>query len=100
MSPRNSRMAFTKLNDDDRVKSQRNLRRANIMLNSFLLRYAYNWAGRSVWYDRSVGIAEAAGSNPAPSTNRKINEQLKKLISSCVLFLLCCHSVCRLRVFL
>jgi hypothetical protein len=26
------------------------------------------WAGRSVWYDRSVGIAEAAGSNPAPST--------------------------------
>jgi hypothetical protein len=27
-------------------------------------------AGRSVWYDRSVGIAEAAGSNPAPSTLR------------------------------
>ena len=27
-------------------------------------------AGRSVWYDRSVGIAEAAGSNPAPSTMR------------------------------
>jgi hypothetical protein len=27
-------------------------------------------AGRSVWYDRSVGIAEAAGSNPAPSTVR------------------------------
>jgi hypothetical protein len=27
-------------------------------------------AGRSVWYDRSVGIAEAAGSNPAPSTTR------------------------------
>ncbi len=25
-------------------------------------------AGRSAWYDRSVGIAEAAGSNPAPST--------------------------------
>ena len=25
-------------------------------------------AGRSVWYDRSVGIAEDAGSNPAPST--------------------------------
>ncbi len=28
-------------------------------------------AGRSVWYDRSVGIAEAAGSNPAPSTTRE-----------------------------
>jgi len=28
-------------------------------------------AGRSVWYDRSVGIAEDAGSNPAPSTVRE-----------------------------
>ncbi len=26
------------------------------------------WAGRSAWYDRHVGIVEAAGSNPAPST--------------------------------
>jgi hypothetical protein len=25
-------------------------------------------AGRSVWYDRHVGIVEAAGSNPAQST--------------------------------
>ena len=27
-----------------------------------------NWAGRSAWYDRNVGIVEVAGSNPAPST--------------------------------
>ena len=27
-----------------------------------------SWAGRSVWYDRHVGIVEVAGSNPAPST--------------------------------
>ena len=26
------------------------------------------WAGRSVWYDRHVGIVEVAGSNPASST--------------------------------
>ena len=26
------------------------------------------WAGRSAWNDRGVGIAEVAGSNPAPST--------------------------------
>jgi hypothetical protein len=26
-------------------------------------------AGRSVWHDRHVGIVEAAGSNPAPSTS-------------------------------
>jgi hypothetical protein len=26
------------------------------------------WAGRSVWYDRRVRNAEAAGSNPARST--------------------------------
>jgi hypothetical protein len=25
-------------------------------------------AGRSAWYDRHVGIVEAAGPNPAPST--------------------------------
>lgn len=29
------------------------------------------WAGRSAWNDRSVGIAEDAGSNPAPSTTRE-----------------------------
>ena len=28
-------------------------------------------AGRSAWYDRIVGIDEAAGSNPAPSTTRE-----------------------------
>ena len=27
-----------------------------------------DWAGRSAWNDRHVGIVEAAGSNPAPST--------------------------------
>jgi hypothetical protein len=26
------------------------------------------WADRSVWHDRHVGIVEVAGSNPAPST--------------------------------
>jgi hypothetical protein len=26
------------------------------------------WASRSAWYDRHVGIVEAAGSNPASST--------------------------------
>ena len=30
------------------------------------------WAGRSVWYDRYVGIVEAAGSNPAQSTTREL----------------------------
>jgi hypothetical protein len=29
------------------------------------------WAGRSAWNDRHVGIVEAAGSNPAPSTKRE-----------------------------
>jgi len=29
------------------------------------------WAGRSAWNDRHVGIVEAAGSNPAPSTMRE-----------------------------
>ena len=38
------------------------------MLNSFLVRFKMSWAGRSAWNDRSVGIAEAAGSNPVPST--------------------------------
>ena len=28
------------------------------------------WAGRSAWNDRHVGIVEAAGSNPVPSTFR------------------------------
>ena len=28
------------------------------------------WAGRSAWYDRHVGIVEAPGSNPGPSTIR------------------------------
>jgi hypothetical protein len=37
------------------------------MLNRFLVGLL-SWAGRSAWNDRSVGIAEAAGSNPAPST--------------------------------
>ena len=32
------------------------------------------WAGRSVWHDRHVGIVEAAGSNPAPSTSFKIGK--------------------------
>ena len=27
-----------------------------------------SWAGRSAWNDRHVGIVEAAGSNPVPST--------------------------------
>jgi hypothetical protein len=27
-----------------------------------------SWAGRSVWYDRHVGIVEVLGSNPGPST--------------------------------
>ena len=44
-----------------------------VMLKGFLSIFGmrmpfFSWAGRSVWYDRSVGIAEAAGSNPAPST--------------------------------
>lgn len=42
-----------------------------IRLNSFSLMvcvWLNVWAGRSAWNDRSVGIAEAAGSNPAPST--------------------------------
>ena len=48
-------------------------RLGGIRLNSFSLMLCV-WprrlrAGRSVWYDRSVGIAEAAGSNPAPSTH-------------------------------
>ena len=38
-----------------------------ITLNSFYVGLVC-WAGRSAWNDRSVGIAEAAGSNPAPST--------------------------------
>ncbi len=31
-------------------------------------RFFQKWAGRSVWYDRRVRNAEAAGSNPARST--------------------------------
>jgi hypothetical protein len=34
------------------------------------------WAGRSVWYDRNVGIVEVAGSNPAPSTCFSITEPI------------------------
>ena len=41
-----------------------------ITLNSVLVRFRVSWAGRSAWNDRSVGIAEAAGSNPVPSTTR------------------------------
>ena len=37
------------------------------MLNNFPFIVSV-WAGRSAWNDRSVGIAEDAGSNPAPST--------------------------------
>jgi len=40
------------------------------MLNSFLVRFESR-AGRSAWNDRGVGIAEVAGSNPAPSTVRE-----------------------------
>ena len=40
------------------------------MFNSFLVRFE-SWAGRSAWNDRGVGIAEVAGSNPAPSTTRE-----------------------------
>ena len=50
-----------------------------VMLKGFLSIFGmrmpfFSWAGRSVWYDRSVGIAEAAGSNPAPSTSFLIPE--------------------------
>ena len=37
------------------------------MLNSFLIVLNVSRAGRSVWYDRHVGIVEAVGSNPARS---------------------------------
>jgi integrase len=40
------------------------------MLNSFLVWFE-SWAGRSAWNDRGVGIAEVAGSNPAPSIQRE-----------------------------
>jgi hypothetical protein len=39
-----------------------------IMLKCFLFVLSVLRAGRSVWYDRHVGIVEAAGSNPAQST--------------------------------
>jgi hypothetical protein len=37
-------------------------------LNSLASVFFQKWAGRSVWYDRRVRNAEAAGSNPARST--------------------------------
>jgi hypothetical protein len=33
-------------------------------------------AGRSVWYDRHVGIVEVAGSNPASSTTQMLTPVL------------------------
>jgi hypothetical protein len=42
-----------------------------ITLNNVLVWVRMSWAGRSAWNDRSVGIAEAAGSNPVPSTTNK-----------------------------
>ena len=39
------------------------------MLKWFLFVLTVLRAGRSVWYDRHVGIVEAAGSNPAQSTS-------------------------------
>ena len=35
-----------------------------------------DWAGRSAWNDRHVGIVEAAGSNPAPSTQLSLEKNL------------------------
>jgi hypothetical protein len=39
-----------------------------ITLNSSSAGFRMSWAGRLAWNDRSVGIAEATGSNPVPST--------------------------------
>jgi hypothetical protein len=39
-------------------------------------------AGRSVWYDRRVRNAEAAGSNPARSTNFKASNAVSPLNSN------------------
>jgi hypothetical protein len=49
-----------------------------ITLNSFLVWVRMSWAGRSAWNDRSVGIAEAAGSNPVPSTTTEPRPFLKR----------------------
>jgi hypothetical protein len=43
-----------------------------ITLNSSPAGFRMSWAGRSAWNDRSVGIAEAAGSNPVPSTTKTV----------------------------
>jgi integrase len=53
------------------------------MLKLFPIRLLL-WAGRSAWNDRSVGIAEAAGSNPVPSTTRKPRPYIKNRIFNVV----------------